>query len=164
MKKILGILFTIVLIVSVCVPASAANSTDSDFIIPINRSDFPINTSYMRKKTDSSSAYINYSTRTNGSPASGVNRFEAIIYGADDGRSNQFTDCTSVIWGTNIERPKAIVTKGTRGFVRQDVYERFGINAWAELTGIKAYAYDTSGSAAGCWSPDSVWEDLSHYN
>lgn len=50
MKKILGILFTIVLIVSVCVPASAANSTDSDFIIPINRSDFPINTSYMRKK------------------------------------------------------------------------------------------------------------------
>jgi len=50
----------------------------------------------------------------------------------------------------------AAVTFGQKGYVRQDVYERFGSNAWARI--MARSADGSSGRANGKWSPDSVWE------
>ena len=50
----------------------------------------------------------------------------------------------------------AAVTFGQKGYVRQDVYERFGSNAWARI--MARSADGSSGRANGRWSPDSVWE------
>lgn len=161
MKRFFSVLISIMLMASLCIPASAAYTTDVDFHLAVTS--IPTDTNHVRKKDNSTSSYVNYQTMTDGSSARGVYRFEALIYGADSALSTEFTDCTSVIWGTNTKRPKAIVTRGTRGFIRQDVYERFGSNAWAELT---ARADSTSGTgyAFGCWSPDSVWENIGDYN
>ena len=65
-------------------------------------------------------------------------------------------DCTSVIYGSSTSRRVAAVTFGQKGYVRQDVYERFGSNAWARI--MARSADGSSGRANGRWSPDSVWE------
>ena len=55
-----------------------------------------------------------------------------------------------------LHREDAAVTFGQKGYVRQDVYERFGSNAWARI--MARSADGSSGRANGKWSPDSVWE------
>ena len=55
-----------------------------------------------------------------------------------------------------LHREDAAVTFGQKGYVRQDVYERFGSNAWARI--LARTADGSSGRANGRWSPDSVWE------
>lgn len=135
------------------IPVSA-NNTDSDFAVGVYAKGVG-DAQSERKKDDSTSTYLNYSTRVNGSAASGVYQWQALIYGANSPTSTQFTDCTSVIWGTSISRPKAIITKGTKGYIRQDVRERFGSYAHAKIVS-RSTGY--TGNAIGKWSPDSVWE------
>jgi len=60
---------------------------------------------------------------------------------------------TTIINGTNKRRRDAIVTRGTKGYIRQDVREKYGTSAWASLRG----KYSSGlGTAIGEWSPDSV--------
>ena len=73
----------------------------------------------VRKKDNSTSAYVNYNIPT--SP----NRIVVRIDGAS-GSAGPWYDCTSVIYGTSTSRRVAAVTFGQKGYVRQDVYERFG--------------------------------------
>lgn len=75
---------------------------------------------------------------------------------AHPGSAGPWYDCTSVIYGTSTSRRVAAVTFGQKGYVRQDVYERFGSNAWARI--MARSADGSSGRANGRWSPDSVWE------
>lgn len=57
-----------------------------------------------------------------------------------------------------------IVTKGTKGYIKQTVYETFGSSSYAQLKGAKVSGY-TTGIARGCWSPDSVSESgTENYN
>ena len=72
------------------------------------------------------------------------------------GSAGPWYDCTSAIYGTSTSRRVAAVTFGQKGYVRQDVYERFGSNAWARI--MARSADGSSGRANGKWSPDSVWE------
>lgn len=58
-----------------------------------------------------------------------------------------------------IERPPAVVSRGTRGFVRQDVYERNYSHAK-----LKGKYHKGTGTANGFWSPDSVYEPIGDYN
>lgn len=116
------------------------------------------NTNPVRIKTDSSSSYINY----NGT--GGPIKFEAIIYGCDWrglGEKDYTTHYYIYVDGgaKRVDRPRAIVTRGTRGFVRQDVYE-----SGASHAKLKGKYYSGTGTAKGVWSPDSVYEDLGDYN
>ena len=80
----------------------------------------------VRKKDNSTSAYVNYNIPT--SP----NRIVVRIDGASRS-AGPWYDCTSAIYGTSTSRRVAAVTFGQKGYVRQDVYERFGSNAWARI-------------------------------
>ena len=143
------------------IPVSAAETTDKPFSIPINTtSDAHIEstTNPVRIKTDSSSTYIKSSD-------TGPSSFVAIIYGCD-WRGLSDMDCTSnyIISDGHggyrlIERPPAVVKRGTRGFVRQDVYERN--YPYAKL---KGQYHNGIGTAKGVWSPDSVYEPIGDYN
>lgn len=153
-KLFAGMIACTALISALVVPASAANNTDTNFTCTIASGIRYANTeTAQRLKQDSSSSYINYSTRVNGTAASGPYQFEAIIYGADSYYST-FVDCSSF---TNSGKPrsKAIVTRGSKGLVRQDVYEKFGSGAYGQIWGTKAPS-GTTGTAKGCWSVDSV--------
>lgn len=149
-KRVLTCISAVAMAFSVmAIPAFASNE-DSNFMIPIS-SDYSwgTNTVSVRKKDNTTSAYVNYNIPT--SPS----RIVVRIDGAS-GHSGSWFDCTSKIYGTSTYRRDAVVTFGQKGYIRQDVYERFGANAWAR---IRARTADGStGTANGKWSPDSVWE------
>ena len=136
-KRFFTLMLALALAVCMAVPAFASNE-DSNFMIPI-----------ASKKDNSTSAYVNYNIPT--SP----NRIVVRIDGAS-GSAGPWYDCTSAIYGTSTSRRVAAVTFGQKGYVRQDVYERFGSNAWARI--MARSADGSSGRANGRWSPDSVWE------
>lgn len=149
-KRVLTVGLVIVMAFSIMSVPAFASSGDSNFIIPIS-SDFSwgVNRVTVRKKDDSTSAYVNYCYPS--TPTRIVVRFD----GADNSEG-PWVDCTSVIYGTTTSRREAVVVYGQKGYVRQDVYERFGSNAWARI--LAHTADGSSGFANGRWSPDSVWE------
>ena len=158
-KRILIIMLSVILVVSMFTfSASAANTTDVDFVINIGSSPSPNTASSARLKTNSSSSYINYNTTTSGAAATGPYKFEALIYGSAYSTQG-FTDCSSYTWD-GYARTKAIVTRGTVGLIRQDVYEIYGPNSYAQIYG-KSCGY--TGTAKGCWSADSIGS-YSYYN
>ena len=160
-KRFLSLAAAFITFTMSAIPVTAAETSDKPFSIPINStSSTPVEstTNPVRIKTDASSTYINYN-------GSGPSKFVAIIYGCDS-RGHSEMDCTSnytvyVGNGTyqNITRPPAIVTRGTRGFVRQDVAEKKFTHAK-----LKGKYYSGLGTAKGEWSPDSVYEAIGDYN
>lgn len=159
-KKILIFLLTLVAMLSVfAVSASANNHTDVDFILYAFTNPEPNTYTAARLKKDTSSSYVNYTTNSRGYAASGPYKFEAFIYGSSNGST--FVDCSSYTYN-NRPRSRAIITKGTKGFIRQDVYERFGYNSYAQIWA-KQESQANRGTAMGCWSADSVGT-YNHYN
>lgn len=154
-KKMIVTAMAMVMLMSLfAMPASAGNNTDSNFEITISSG--TINGSVLeaaRIKMDSTASYVNYTTTKNGAASTGPVRFEAFIYGCPiiDG---DYVDCSSYTWN-GLPRTKAIVAKGTKGFIRQDVYEKFGYGSYGIIGGTKASS-STTGTAKGCWSVDSV--------
>ena len=148
-KRFFTLMLALALAVCMAVPAFASNE-DSNFMIPIaSNYTWGANEVSVRKKDNSTSAYVNYNIPT--SP----NRIVVRIDGAS-GSAGPWYDCTSAIYGTSTSRRVAAVTFGQKGYVRQDVYERFGSNAWARI--MARSADGSSGRANGRWSPDSVWK------
>lgn len=142
-------------LIPLSISASAVNNTDVNFSIPIISNVVSPNTlTAARVKQDSSSSYIDYTKLSNDTTnASGPYQFKAFIFGSS--RSNgTYVDCSSYTWN-GLERTPAIVTRGTRGLIRQDVYEKFGYGAYGQIYGTKAPS-STTGTAKGCWSVDSV--------
>lgn len=169
MKKIISIIFCLIIISTIFVfPVSANNHTDVNFSIPItSTATTTANNIARRKKMDSSSSYVNYTKLANGTTsASGPYKFVVKIYGSATSNSSM-VDCTSYVHnssGTVIgQRSPAIVTKNTVGLVRQDVYEMFGSGAYGQFWGT-AYSNSYAGTAKGCWSVDSVGSSYSYYN
>ena len=143
------------------IPASAVNNEDTNFEIHMSSPGAVASTTYApRVKEDTSSSYINYRTRVGGAAASGPYQFEAQIWGYYSAQG-AFTDCTTTVYETNLQRSKAIITYGTEGLVRQDVYEKYRDGAHAQIYGAMI---SESGIAKGCWSPDSINYGYSYYN
>jgi hypothetical protein len=134
----------------ISIPVSAS-TVDTDFEIVIPNSGSNYNQNSRRKKATSTSTYVNYSKTVgpnyNGK-ATGPNKIKMYVYGSN-GSSGTLANYTC---GTSV-----IVTKGTKGYIKQTVYETFGSNSYAQLKGAKASGY-TTGIARGCWSPDSASE------
>lgn len=169
MKKIISIIFGLIIISTMFVlPVSANNHTDVNFSIPITSTATTIaNNIARREKMDSSSSYVNYTNLANGTTAaSGPYKFVVKIYGSASSGSSM-VDCTSYVHNSSGavigERTKAVVTKGTVGLVRQDVYEMFGSGAYGQIWGTAA-SKSYTGTAKGCWSVDSVGSSYSYYN
>ncbi|MDD5796500.1 MAG: hypothetical protein PUD24_06165 [Oscillospiraceae bacterium] len=169
MKKALSIITCLLVIFMLFIlPASAANNTDTNFSISITSTSVTSSNSATarRLKTDTSSSYINYTKLADKTTsASGPYKFIAKIYGSATS-SSAMVDCTSYVHnssGTVIGyRSDAVVTKGSVGLIRQDVYEMFGSGAYGQIWG-RAYSSSYTGTAKGCWSVDSVGS-YSYYN
>lgn len=162
-RRIVYSLLGCLMLIGACSKYALANSNDSQFTVNISSSSFTASTSNsVRIKDGTTSSYINYP-----SSSSGPVYWVAAIYGSASASSG-FTNCTSVIFGTNTHRPIAKITKGTAGYVEQDVYEKYGIYygyspVYAKIYG-KKYNSGT-GTVNGIWSPDSVYEPgLPTYN
>lgn len=152
LKRMLTLILAMLVVVTsmVCIPVSAS-TVDSDFEIFIQNSGISADLNSRRKKATSTSTYVNYSKTVgpnfNGQ-ATGPNKIRMYVYGSN-GPSGDLANYTI---GTSV-----VVTKGTRGYIKQTVYEVFGSNAYAQLRGAMVSGYGT-GIARGCWSPDSVSE------
>ena len=113
-KRFFTLMLALALAVCMAVPAFASNE-DSNFMIPIaSNYTWGANEVSVRKKDNSTSAYVNYNIPT--SP----NRIVVRIDGAS-GSAGPWYDCTSAIYGTSTSRRVAAVTFGQKGYVRQDV-------------------------------------------
>ena len=161
MKKLISIVLCFLLITVIFVlPASANNHTDANFEISITSTSTTRSNVYVRRaKLDNSSTYVNYTKLKDGiTNASGPYKFVAVIYGSAT-TSSSLVDCTSYVHnssGTVVGyRTPAVVTRGTVGLIRQDVYEMFGYNSYGQIFG-RAYSNSYTGTARGCWSVDSV--------
>lgn len=88
---------------------------------------------------------------------SGLSSFVAVIWG---GRPNsEATDCTSTEYYSGAARKPAVVRVGQKGYVRQDVYERYGQNTSVHpVAQIFAKYNGATGTTKGVWRPDSVAE------
>lgn len=161
-SKVLIPVFLLIFSIMFSTSVSAAETSDEPFSINITTAGsthFTSSTNPVRVKTNSTSTYINYNK------SSGPVSFIAIIYGCDY-RGQGDMDCTTYAIMQDfdgsyyqVKRPPAVVRRGTRGFVRQDVYER--ACPYAKLKG----KYNQGlGKAEGVWSPDSVYEDIPDYN
>lgn len=165
-KLAIAVLMMAMLASALAIPASAANNTDVNFNVRATSTTtrYANTETGQRQKQDSSSSYINYSTRTNGSAATGPYQFEAFIYGANTSGSS-YVDCSSYT-NNGYARSKSIVTRGSVGLIRQDVWEKFysndGIYPYGQIWG-QMTSSGVSGYARGCWSVDSVGT-YSYYN
>ena len=93
-KRFFTLMLALALAVCMAVPAFASNE-DSNFMIPIaSNYTWGANEVSVRKKDNSTSAYVNYNIPT--SP----NRIVVRIDGAS-GSAGPWYDCTSVIYGTS---------------------------------------------------------------
>lgn len=162
-RKIVCTLLGCLVLIGVCSEYAVATSSDSSFTVTPGSGYFSASTTNsVRIKDGTTSSYINY-------PASesGPVYWEAAIYGSSK-RNSDYTNCTSTIIGTNIQRSQAIITKGTAGYVEQDVYEKYGIQMGCGTVYAKIYGKrynNQSGTVNGIWSPDSVYEaGLQTYN
>jgi hypothetical protein len=162
-KRFLAALLAVMMLVSTfAFSASAANTTDTNFEIHMWSPGAKESSTYAaRVKQNDTSVYINYDTRVGGSDASGPLQFEAQIWGYYTDSPYYFTDCSSTAYGTPYSRSKAIITLGSFGLMRNDVYERYGYNSCAQIYGAMI---SDDGIALGCWSPDSVDYGYSYYN
>lgn len=150
LKKTIA-LFMITIIMVLSLPFSvSAHSQDRAYELYLQSGDTVTgNRSGPRQKKDNStSSYVK-------SEAGGMYKFICVIYGASTRLTNTAVDCTTTEIHSGKDRTPAIVTRGTKGFVRQDVYERFGENAWAQIYAKPIGYY---GDNYGVWSPDSVPE------
>lgn len=153
------------LLSAMALPASANNNTDTDFMIAITDPGkiHKNSKTVQRAKYDASSSYINYGTWANGTPAWGVNQFEAFIYGSRT-YGGKFEDCSSETYN-GYKRSRAIVNFGTRGLIRQDIWEKFYKNDNVYPYGqIYGASVGYAGRAEGCWSVDSVGDHYQYYN
>lgn len=139
---------------TISAPVNAANTTNKNFGLWLVTDRIMSTEQKARLKKNTSSTYVNYKSKVSGESAKGPNKFRAFVYG---GTGTTLIDCSSYTLSGKA-RPKAIVRKGTKGYILQTVYEKFKGNSkiYAELRGINIG--NDYGYAEGCWSPDSVSE------
>ncbi len=134
--------------------SASAHSNDTRYEINVSSSysgktfsgQFQNSYSLWEKKDNTTSSYVK--------AESGLSSFIAVIWGGWPNTDN-LSDCTTYEIYSGAARNPAVVRVGQKGFVRQDVYERFGERAAAQIF---AKYNGNTGIAKGVWSPDSVPE------
>lgn len=123
MKKILSIGMAAVMLMSTMTLSASAHSNDKDYSIAVTSSnsghhDGQFQNSYQawEKKDNSTSSYVKAN--------SGLSSFIAVIWGGWP--NSETTDCTTYEIYSGSPRKSAVVRVGQKGYVRQDVYERYG--------------------------------------
>ena len=155
MKKILSIGMAAVMLMSTMTLSASAHSNDKDYSIAVTRSnsghhDGQFQNSYQawEKKDNSTSSYVKAN--------SGLSSFIAVIWGGWP--NSETTDCTTYEIYSGSPRKSAVVRVGQKGYVRQDVYERYGGGSVTPVAQIFAKYNGVTGTTKGVWSPDSVAE------
>ena len=152
-KMVLAGVATALLVSAIALPVSA-HSNDTEYSIDITSSysgltfdgQFQNSYSQWEKKDNNTSSYVK--------AESGLSSFIAVIWGGWANTDN-LCDCTTYEIYSGLPRTPAVVRVGQKGYVRQDVYERFGVRAAAQIF---AKYNGVTGTAEGVWSPDSVPE------
>ena len=158
-KRIAAVLVVTAMLVSAIPFSVSAHTNDNYFTVQVSGTTSVSIDSTAQKKDNTTSSYIRYS----GKDVSGSRQWIATIWGASAKNTSSWTDCTTYYAGTSTKRSIAYITKGTKGYVRQDVRETYGSSAWARVGG-KGCGYAASYVSA-VWSPDSVAEsDCIDYN
>lgn len=155
MKKILSIGMAAVMLMSTMTLSASAHSNDKDYSIAVTSSnsghhDGQFQNSYQawEKKDNSTSSYVKAN--------SGLSSFIAVIWGGWP--NSETTDCTIYEIYSGSPRKSAVVRVGQKGYVRQDVYERYGGGSVTPVAQIFAKYNGVTGTTKGVWSPDSVAE------
>ena len=159
-KRFLALLLAVMLLVSTFAFTASASSEDGNYEIHVFTPNAVASNTYAaRIKQNTTSSYISYKNRVGGGAASGPNQYEAQIWGSEL-QNTGFVDCSSYT-EYGVARTKAIITLGTEGLMRQDVFERFGSGSYAQIYGAMI---SETGIALGCWSADSIDYGYNHYN
>ena len=151
-KRIAAVLAVTAMLVSAIPFSVSAHTNDNYFTVQVSSTTSVSIDSTAQKKDNTTSSYIRYS----GKDVSGPRQWIATIWGASAKNASSWTDCPTYYGGTSTKRSTAYITKGTKGYVRQDVRETYGSSAWARVGG-KGCGYAASYVSA-VWSPDSVAE------
>lgn len=143
LKKSILIGMTLVFaLMTMIVPASAANNGDTDFSLKVRTTlnDY----TNVREKQDASGTYVYYKSATTG--LTGAVKYRVM------GSNNQSTPS---IYATNYTRNSyGTISVGQERFISQYVYEKG--QKYAFLSTPKVASGDPTGTASGVWSPDSV--------
>lgn len=151
-KRIAAVLAVTAMLVSAIPFSVSAHTNDTYFVVKVSSTTSVSIDSTAQKKDNTTSSYIRYS----GKDVDGPRQWIATIWGASSSDAKSWTDCTTYYAGTSTKRSTAYITKGTKGYVRQDVRETYGRSAWARVGG-KGCGYAAT-NAKAVWSPDSVAE------
>lgn len=156
MRKIIALCVAIAITVTTFPMAVSAHSNDKDYSIDItgassghHNGQFSNRFGPWEKKDNTTSSYVKAN--------SGVSSFIAVIWGGPP--NSESSDCTSYEYYSGAPRSPAVVRVGQKGYVRQDVYERYGGGSVNPVAQIFAKYNGAVGTAKGVWSPDSVFED-----
>lgn len=155
MKKFITFCLVLTLVVAALPLSASAHSNDRAYKIAVTSSwntayngQFKNSYSKWEKKDNSTSSYVK--------AESGLSTFIAVIWGGPV--NSESFDCTSYEFYSGAARSPAVVRVGQKGFVHQDVYERFGGGPVNPEAQIFAKYNGVKGTTTGVWSPDSVYE------
>lgn len=143
LKKVLLVgMALMIALMTMIVPASAANNGDTDFSLKVRTTlnDY----TGAREKQDDSGTYVYYKSGTNG--LTGAVKFR--VMGSD-------SQSTPSLLATNYTRNSyGTISVGQKRLISQYVYENN--KTYAFLSTPKVASGDPTGTATGVWSPDSV--------
>lgn len=161
MKRIITIVLATLITISAVAVTSFAATTDSAFEINIFENGVNIENSNPRRlKENSTSVYVNYATTISGAAATGPESFIAYVYGSIG--YGQLVDCSSYS-NTGVAQKRAVVTLGTKGYIKNWAIEKFGKD---ETVRVQLYGREHNGHtgiAVGKWSADSIYESGTVY-
>lgn len=141
-KVILAGMALMIALMTMIVPASAANNGDTYFSLNVKTSSNDYTGA--REKQDASGTYVYYKNPENG--LSGPVKFRVMGSNSQSSPALLATNYTRNGYGT--------ISKGQERFIWQNVYENG--KKYAFLSTPKVASGDPIGTATGLWSPDSV--------
>jgi hypothetical protein len=137
------------MLVSALTMSASANSVDTSYSIPITGSGVGYDSHEWRVKENSTSAYV----KATGGPAS----FIGVVYGGLP-NTDIISDCTTYEIYSGSQRSPAVIRVGQKGYIRQDVYERYGGYSTGCVAKLAGKYHSATGTSTGVWSPDSIYE------
>lgn len=154
-KKLAAIYMAATIAIASIPLSASAHSNDKNYSIAVTSSNsghhngqFQNSYQAWEKKDNSTSSYVKAN--------SGLSSFIAVIWGGWP--NSETTDCTTYEIYSGSPRKSAVVRVGQKGYVRQDVYERYGGGSVTPVAQIFAKYNGVTGTTTGVWSPDSVAE------
>lgn len=163
MKRIISIVLAALITMSAMAITAFAATTDYAFEIDIYENGVNIeNNNPRRLKEDSTSVYVNYAVTITGAAATGPESFIAYVYGSIG--YGTLVDCSSYS-NTGVAQKRAVVTLGTKGYIKNWAIETFGKDNTVRVQLYGREHDGHTGTAVGKWSADSTYESgTENYN